>query len=416
MAAVTVSRSQDRLIAVKQVSAARAAEIDREAELLKRLDHPGLVRFVDLVKTDDGGRALHTEFVSSDTWATRPLTDPAERAAALASVAGIVADLHHLGVAHLQLSAGHVLHGEDDRPVLCGLTRAGEASPQNRQADLAALAELCHDQGLDRGAVTDKLESLADEARAGRLGARELAGRLDLLAVRRPAGPAPIRAATGGLLERARTRFSRKSLATVAAVAGAALVAFLLGSMIRGQQPPPATPSLESVGAGSDTNTGSGQPAPQPQGAVFATGNGVREAPLDTSDAASAPETVVDTGPTHPRNPTRAGNPAPDAVSAHAAAAVLEHGGRRYAVGATGDFVATGDWNCDGEATAAIVRPSTGGVVVFDAWPSPGQTIALPVRWTVDSPTGAQAVTHGQCDLLRVFTTAGSRLFDAAGR
>ena len=100
------------------------------------------------------------------------------------------------------------------------------------------------------------------------------------------------------------------------------------------------------------------------------------------------------------------------AVSAHEAAAVLEHGGRRYAVGAVGDFVATGDWDCDGEPTASIVRPSTGDVVVFDGWPGPGETISLPVRWKVDSATGAEAVPHGPCDLLRVYTTGGSQLFD----
>ena len=100
------------------------------------------------------------------------------------------------------------------------------------------------------------------------------------------------------------------------------------------------------------------------------------------------------------------------AVTMQEAAAVLEYGGRRYAVGAAGDFVETGDWDCDGRVTAAIVRPSTGGVVLFDAWPEPGGTIALPVRWSVDSPTGAEAVGHGQCDLLRVYTSTGSRLFD----
>ena len=102
------------------------------------------------------------------------------------------------------------------------------------------------------------------------------------------------------------------------------------------------------------------------------------------------------------------------AVSVREAAAVIEHGGRRYAIGATGDFVETGDWDCDGQATAAIVRPSTGGVVLFDAWPGPGETISLPERWNVDSPTGADAVAHGQCDLLRVYTTAGSKLFNPA--
>lgn len=136
MAAVTVSRSADRLIAVKQVRAERAGDIEREAEMLKSLDHPGVVRFVDIVDTPDGGRAMHTEFVSSDTWATRPLTDPAERAAGVAALAAVVADLHDLGIAHCQLSTAHVLHGEGDRPVLCGLRLAAEASLSNRHVDL----------------------------------------------------------------------------------------------------------------------------------------------------------------------------------------------------------------------------------------------------------------------------------------
>ena len=452
MAVVTVSRSRDRLIAVKHVPAARAAEIEREAELLKRLEHPGLVRFVGLIETDDGGRALHTEFVSSDTWATRPLTDPAERAAGMAALAAVVADLHHLGVAHLQISAGHVLHGEDDQPVLCSLTRAGEATSENRHADLASLAELCHDQSLDRGALNPRLEALADDARAGRLTARELAGRLDLLAARRPgARPAPVRAARGGIVDRLRLRLTRRSLVAAVAVVIAAAVAFQVGSRLREPQPLPAIQAYQPAEAGSTGAADGPEPAaPPPQGVLLETGDGAWGAPLGAPALAPEPGTAIEavpaqeavpgheaasthesapTGeavpghgavaaheavPGHEAVPTGEAVPGHGAVAAHEAAAVLEHGGRRYAVGATGDFVATGDWDCDGEATAAIVRPSTGGVVVFDAWPGPGQTIAVPVRWTVDSPTGAQAVAHGRCDLLRVHTTAGSRLFDPA--
>ena len=129
------------------------------------------MRFVDVVDTPDGGRALHTEFVSSDTWATRPLTDSTERAAGVAALAAVVADLHDLGIAHCQLSPAHVLHGEDDRPVLCGLRLAAEASLSNRHADLVALADLCHDPGLEGGPLIPKLLSLADATRAGRLSA-----------------------------------------------------------------------------------------------------------------------------------------------------------------------------------------------------------------------------------------------------
>ena len=420
MAAVTVSRSDDRLIAVKQVPAERADEIEREADLLRRLDHPGLVRVVDVVETADGGRALRTEFVSSDTWATRPLTDPAERAAGMAALAAVVADLHQLGVAHLQLNPPHVLHGANDRPVLCGLTLAAEATPENRQADLAALGELCHDSSLGRGALAGKLSSLADAARAGMLSARELARRLDLLAARKPTGSDPVRVAGGGRVAGIRRRVRPKSLITAGVFAVAVVAAFTLGSRSGPPAPlpeaPPAASSEDPTGtadAGADRDLGS-DPVGGPGPADETTPAG-RAAPTNEpkivggTSQAIEPSLVEDAG--------RAGEPdsideAGTAVSMQEAAAVLEHGGRRYAVGAAGDFVETGDWDCDGRVTAAIVRPSTGGVVLFDAWPEPGETIALPVRWSVDSPTGAEAVAHGQCDLLRVYTTTGSRLFN----
>ena len=406
MAAVTVSRSEDRLIAVKQVPVERADEIEREADLLQRLDHPGLVRFIEIVETADGGRALHTEFVNSDTWATRPLSDPAERAAGMAALAAVVADLHQLGVAHLQLTPPHVLHGANDRPVLCGLTLAAEATPENRQADLAALGELCHDPALGRGALAAKLSSLADASRAGMLSARELARRLDLLAAKRPPGSDPVRVVGGGRLASRRRWLRPKSLITAGAFAAAVVAAFVLGSRSGAPAPPPESPAaVSSEDPTEATDAGPSLVAePNPNGGM----------PL-----AGEPELTGETGPVGEpglieETDTAVAMHEAAAVTMQEAAAVLEHGGRRYAVGAIGDFVETGDWDCDGRVTAAIVRPSTGGVVLFDAWPEPGRTIALPVRWSVDSPTGAEAVAHGQCDLLRVYTSTGSRLFNPA--
>ena len=432
MAAVTVSRSNDRLIAVKQVPADRAAEIEREAELLRRLDHPGLVRFIDIVETADGGRALHTEFVNSDTWATRPLTDPAERAAGMAALAAVVADLHQLGVAHLQLTPPHVLHGADDRPVLCGLTLAAEATPEARQADMAALGELCHDSSLGRGALAGKLSSLADAARVGMLSARELARRLDLLAAKKPTRSDPVRVEGGGRSAGRRRRFRPKSLITAGAFAVAVVVAFALGSRSGLPTPLPEAPAAASPkGLIITADAGPSQdielsPIDGPDVADDSTPTeqtALTDESAPTGQAALTDESEVVGGTDQatalsPTDSTGHGaeadaiDEAGIAVSVQEAAAVLEHGGRRYAVGAVGDFVETGDWDCDGRVTAAIVRPSTGGVVLFDAWPEPGKTIGLPVRWSVDSPTGAEAVAHGQCDLLRVYTATGSRLFN----
>ena len=431
---MTVSRSADRLIAVKQVPAERAGDIEREAGMLKRLDHPGVVRFVDAVDTPDGGRALHTEFVSSDTWATRPLTDPTERAAGVAALAAVVADLHDRGIAHCQLSPAHVLHGEDDRPVLCGLRLAAEASLSNRHGDLVALADLCHDPGLEGGPLIPKLLSLADATRAGRLSARELARRLDLLLAKRSTAAEPIRAVGHGSGGQLKNRSRRRSLLVAGTLLAASAAALAVGIWSRGGQATstPATiidgteptdesgnqsvglaasPTLASPAPASPTlaSPEPGFSAPMVPGTV---GRGFGAAPDRVGGSIGGDPGSVPSGSPLPPTADFDDRGLPENPAGHEAGAVLEYGGHRYGVGAPGDFVQTGDWDCDGQATPVIVRPSTGHVVLFDAWPTPNQSISMPVRWQVEAPTGAEAVSHGSCDLLRVYTTAGSKLFD----
>ena len=309
MADVTVSRRDDRLIAIKQVGAERASEIDREARLLQRVNHPSVVRFVDLVETPDGGRALHTEFVSSDTWATRPLTNPAERAAKMAALAAAVADLHDVGLAHLRLAPGHVLHGEDDRPVLCGLARAGEATPDNRHADLAALADMCHDDDVARGPLAPKLSSLADAARGGRLSARDLARRLDQLLAKRAPRPEPRPGVETGRFDRIRRAPRRAVHAGAALLVVAAGVAALIGWTSSRPGPTEAGVAPAAPAASRDQAV----PAPGPSGlaAPVALLAGIKRS-LRRGWPASGPRR-----------------------------------GRKYAIGAEGDLVATGDWDCD---------------------------------------------------------------------
>ena len=483
MATVTVSRTADRLIAVKQVPPGRAGDIEREAATLRRLDHPGVVRFVNVADTRDGGRALHTEFVSSDTWATRPLIDPADRAGGVAALAEVVADLHDLGIAHGRIDPSHVLHGEDDRPVLCGLRLAAEATPENRREDLVALADLCCDPALERGPLTGKLTALSDAARAGRLGARELARRLGLLIDKKPTAAQPVPVA-GNRSGRGRSeRSRRRPLIVVTAVLSASLALLAAGIWSRsgrtastpatitdaagspGLSPLTAADAAGSTGASpatpadaaalADATGGASAEALQPLGSIPAmapASGSATGAATETAAAAdpaaitsAATETVAAADPAAvpgasgpgaavavvPRtggtgsgySPAPSGSLLPpipvaadqDLVEGHStgqSGTVVEHGGSLYSVGAPGDFVRTGDWDCDGQPTPAIVRPSSGHVVLFDVWPGPGQSISMPVRWEVDAPTGAEVVESNGCDLLRVYTPAGSRLFD----
>jgi len=407
VAAVTVSRTADRLIAVKQVPAGHASQIEREAEILKQLDHPGVVRFVDVVETPDHGRALHTEFVSSDTWAIRPPTDPAERAAGVVALAAVIADLHDMGIAHCRLNPSHVLHGEDDRPVLCGLRMAAEASTENRHKDLVALADLCHDPALEPGPLVGKLSALGDAARAGRLSARELSRRIGLLLKKRPAAAEPTQAARHGTGGPRTERSGRRSLA-VAAVLGVSAAVLAAGIWSRGGQTTSA-PTTITNGASDHAAGTAASPAPMIPGILGADLEAEPRLAGVTADSAMNP---TEGGSLLPPTSSGIDREPPNGLAGHEPGAVLEHGGRLYGVGAPGDFVDIGDWDCDGQPTPAIVRPSTGHVVLFDAWPAPAQSIAMPVRWEVDAPTGAEAVAHGDCELLRVYTSTGSRLFD----
>ena len=439
MASVTISRSADRLIAVKQAPAERAGEIEREAEVLRRLSHPGVVEIIDLRRGGDGAAALHTEFVGSDNWATRPLTDPVARAAAGAALAAVVADLHDIGIAHRNLDGSHVLHGGGDRPVLCSFGRSGDAGPEHRREDLVALADLVWDETLAPGPVTGKLANLAASTRAGRLGARELARRLDRLVGGpdpKPKGSRPGQDLGSDKKPEPGPR-RRRRRAVPATAAGLAVMAtaftVVLGGSAGGQDP--AGPAAAVSGTGEDGGRPPGS-ASQPLGLTGASadapGGGSGEMAAVTSDTAATsgaateasgfaatggtPDHTATGGPTTGRgatetsgfaavggvpdhtatgglttggdatgraatradDPAYASWPASDSGGSAEPAAGLIHDwdGRRYAIGTEGDLVVIGDWDCDGVATPAIARPGTGQVAMFDRWPPPEATIS----------------------------------------
>ena len=502
MASVTISRSEDRLIAVKQAPTERTGEIEREAEILGKLSHPGVVEVIDLHRGGDGAAALHLEFVGSDNWATRPLTDPVARAGAGAALAAVVADLHDIGVAHRNLDGSHVLHGGDDRPVLCSFGRSGDASPEHRREDLVALADLVWDEALAPGPMTGKLADLAASTRSGRLGARELARRLDRLVGapdqkpkgNRPgpaiaAGPGPAQSRPGqglGADQRPDPGPRPRRRVLTATAAGLAVMAVVFTGLLGGSagghdRADPAT-------AVSATRHGQGQPPgsdDQPLGLAGISADAPATATGETDAVTSHAEPGETAGVTASAEPDRAavdksgsavtgeaatGTPdtaatgwngigAPDAPgtgrtatgmpdsartggtatgasssadasqfgtgtggSAEPAAGLIhDREGRRYAIGAEGDLVVIGDWDCDGEATPAIARPNTGQVVLFDRWPSPGATISesdASTRRVVDDLIGVElekADEPGACDRLRVHTATRSHLLASGG-
>jgi hypothetical protein len=67
---------------------------------------------------------------------------------------------------------------------------------------------------------------------------------------------------------------------------------------------------------------------------------------------------------------------------------VLQAGTARFALGASGDAWAVGDWDSDGRRTPALLHH--GALAVFDAWPAPGGELH---GHQVANAAGAAAIT-----------------------
>lgn len=81
----------------------------------------------------------------------------------------------------------------------------------------------------------------------------------------------------------------------------------------------------------------------------------------------------------------------------------------RWEVGAEGDVVVVGDWDCDRLATPAVLRPTTGEVAVFDRWadeePEPARAVATLAGVT-------EVRTTERCGELLARGPAGEHLVD----
>jgi len=394
------------------------ARLATEAALLRALAHPGTVQVTALVE-EAGAVELHLAWAGSHTLATVTGLPPPAAAGLVAQVADTVADLHRAGLVHGRLTPDHVLLGPTGRPVLTGLAEAGRADRVPVAGDVAALGALLTglvapaDDGLqlperrprpgrgtDRG-LRGALLTLADQAQADDPAARptaaELAALLRATAPLDPGGPRrhrprpARRPAMGRHRPRpdtgAGTRRPRWGRRLVVAGLGLGLGAAGLAAI--GPRAPDPGPGV--VGATPSTT----HPTPAPP----------RPGPVSPAPERSRPGPSGDGPAPAPRAPGGATGPG-GCVPVRGAEAQDTDGdgcpegvrvaGRRVSVGATtwvvgdaGDRSAVGDWDCDGTATVAVLRPATGEVFVYDRWVGPGAE--LTVRPTARAP-GADAL------------------------
>ena len=497
MGTVHLARRADwagRLVAVKRVPGAApglAGRLRHEAEVLAALDHPHIVRILDLVPDGDGV-AIAMQYAAGgslpDLLARRQRLSPGEVVAVAVPLAGALASAHRRGVLHCDVKPANVLFTSDGEPLLSDFGLARRMAPPGSPTSPASPA--------GGGPVTGTAEYLDPVVAAGGqadqrsdvygLGAvcyELLSGRppysaptaeavlaAALAGPPPPLGPAAHQAplALVQAVERAMARNPADRFPDAAAFAAAlraatpaAAVTLAVPSDARpragGAVPistPPPTPDLSSAsralhpafwpGDGSPDFPGGSLPAADVPLRAAAAGGGADGAstgqPTDLCPGPDQPggtRLTREFGPRPPRPPTEpvpvrqvsrgrrlaiaaalvvvlgAGGALtwtePHHSRAAAAALARAHprpcpaaagplraddngdgcpssvvwqgnvaaiGGRRYALGRPGDALVVGDWDCDGRATPALYRPTTGDVFLFDAWAAPGPDVA----------------------------------------
>lgn len=350
-----------------------------EAERLARARHPGVVTVVD----HEPGR-LTLAWAGSETLAVlRPAVT--EAAAILAAVAATVADLHQVGLVHGRLDPTHVVLGPDRRPRLCGLRGPLPGEPPADPADdVAALGSLIdHLVGTDQelepiperrwpvrrwsGYQRRALLALADQARheepARRPTARALAAGIVAAVPDAASAPHPPPVAhrsppPPGRPSKPRSRRRRPALV---GAAGLALLLLAVNGALPGRHlQARATPDPSDRPS---STTAGRAPTPEPAAAPCAAVPGAEGSAGADIDGDGCAEAV------------------------RVAGTSIEADGVDYDIGQDGDEVAVGDWDCDGAATPALVRPATGEIFVFDGWAVPDGPVT--VRPT-DVVTGAR--------------------------
>ncbi|HCB34405.1 MAG TPA: hypothetical protein DEP69_04405, partial [Acidimicrobiaceae bacterium] len=138
-------------VLVKHASGDDRGALRREAGLLERAAHPGVVEVRGLLELEDRAELTLT-YVESAPLAEHPPLALETLLDVVLQVSATLVDLHDVGVRHGAVSAEHVLIDRQGRAVLCGFGSAGAANDPQSPAvgnDVAAVAELLASE-LDR--------------------------------------------------------------------------------------------------------------------------------------------------------------------------------------------------------------------------------------------------------------------------
>jgi hypothetical protein len=460
-----------RVVALKRLrvggSAADLERLRREATLLTELDHPHIVRVLEVLHDGDGGGvALAMQLAPGgsldDLLAERGRLAAGQVVAIAAPVADALASAHRRGVLHGDVKPANVLFTSDGEPLLSdfGVART-LAGPRALTSDDVSGTEYVAPELLD-GARPDPR---ADVYSLGVVCYQALAGQPPY------SGPVPlavVRAADAGqhlrleslthvpeplavVVEQAMDRDPERRFASADAFARA-LRATLPADDIR--LPGTAAVPGGALGGGDDDVAGDGAtrtfgprpPRPEAEAprrrwdrripvlaaVVLAVAGLVLlvRGPLSSDDngdddrggsAARCPE--VEEAAAGPGGLVVAGDPEGDGCPTSGVYQPEAVGGaermvltitidgdqQRIAIGEPGDQLVLGDWNCDGTDTPGLYRAAAGEVQYFDVWPEVEQQRYQPDRTEPVGPGGAASLAEGggDCDRIEVASSRG---------
>jgi hypothetical protein len=401
-----------RPIAIKQgFDASTRERIAQEATALAFAQQPGVVELASFEETE--GR-LCTAWASGGSLEECPDLPSATKT--LATAAATLADLHDRGIVHGRVQPGHILLGSNSEAWLTGFAECSLDGSLDRLVDLKAMGVLI-EQIVARNASGPRVvpPRPGSGSRPGRSSRDKLINDLRYAARRASNGPGEPQCSMRELarllreaVDFAPPRPNRRGApprrvviaAAFAAVLGPAVIAIALLNRGHGDEAAahplaPAAPFEAQPATTVDTTKISAETTADATGTTVA-----KMWPPATTIAcphpAGAPSADVD------------GDGCPEEVTVDHAIVIV--GDKHFQLSIDpNDQVLIGDWDCDGAATAAVLRVGTGVVEVFDTWPTP--TAPATARQVATDPQAVlltEKADDRQCALLSITKTDGT--------
>lgn len=407
-------------VVVKRATGADVASLRAEARRLEAAAHPGVVQLLTSSGTDEQWE-LCLAYAGRAVSVAGALTVP-ELAAIAAAVAATLADLHESGIVHGRIDASHVLIGRHGRPVLCGVgPEAVGATPADDVAALGVLLAALLGSGADMEPIPERrwlpgrswsgwerrsLLLIADQACADPPTRRPTARRLAAAIAQAVPGaltePTPTtpdeRLPASDPMELLRSTASADVSRTpprLSTLAGALVGVALLAVAALRVMP-------------SNTPGGADRPASATAEASPSTAELAPSTPLDLPPTTTTSVPVAPVPCVVPSGAATASDGCVEPVTVDGTKVVV--GTRRFDVGRPGDLVVLGDWDCDGGATPAVLRPSTGEVFVFSTWAGNEEVVVRPTVRVANAATPHVEAGAGTCAILVVRRADGSQV------